>query len=206
MPLPKRSRLPPVPLEFLFLSPALKRRSQRAPQARDAPLAPASWAPRRSVATQLLELQRQVGNRAVANALAGPGQIVQRADCDYDAAEKAKLAGGGRVLAPEVSMLGAIRSGYNAAPNSVVVADFLPGSARVRGAATDELSVSWKGILERSTKSYALLGFTDCVTGEKSDPTLRANRAQAVARLLPMTAGRASVIGAAPAGDYLKPA
>jgi len=59
----------------------------------------------------------------VARVLAGPGQVVQRA-CDYDAAEKAKLTGGGRVLAPEVSLLGGIRSGYNAAPNSVVVADF----------------------------------------------------------------------------------
>jgi outer membrane protein OmpA-like peptidoglycan-associated protein len=138
--------------------------------------------------------------------LAGPGQVVQRAACDYDAAEKAKLTGGGRVLAPEVWLLGAIRSGYNAAPNSVVVADFPPGSAVVKGAAAAELSGTYKGILERSTKSYALLGFTDCVTGEKSDPKLRADRARAVAKLLPMTAGRASVIGAAPADDYLMPA
>jgi len=71
----------------------------------------------------------------------------------------------------------------------------------VRGAAAAELNGTWKGILERSTKSYALLGFTDCVTGEKVDPKLRADRAHAVAKLLPMTAGRASVIGAAPADD-----
>jgi hypothetical protein len=154
-------------------------------------------------------------SRAVASAPQGsgpgvrrPGAAValQRAACEYEASEKAKAAAGGGLLAPAVTLLATIGSGYNAAGNSVVVADFAPGSAVVRGSAAAELRGSWKGILERSTQSYALLGFTDCVSGERADPRLRADRSHAVAALLPNTARRASVIGAAPAGDFLLPA
>ncbi len=57
-----------MPLEFLFLSPPV----------RDAPSVRRESgrcrSPRRSLATQFLELQRQLGNRAVARAVAGPGQ------------------------------------------------------------------------------------------------------------------------------------
>ena len=93
----------------------------------------------------------------------GAAVALQRVACEYEASEKAKAAAGGGLLAPAVTLLATIGSGYDAAGNSVVVADFAPGSAVVRGSVAAELYGSWKGILERSTQSYALLGFTDCV-------------------------------------------
>ncbi|MGH3840515.1 MAG: hypothetical protein ACRDS0_03585 [Pseudonocardiaceae bacterium] len=166
---------------------------------------------------QLLALQRQVGNRAVANALTTsvqraprlPGIPIelQRVDCKYDAAERATAATSRGVLIPDVSLLAATGSGYNAAANSIVVADFEPGSAVVKGSTAGELRGSWIDILERhSSQRYAVLGFTDCVGDERANEKLRADRAHAVAAMLPKTARRASAIGAAPTVDFLMPA
>lgn len=149
-------------------------------------------------ATRILGLQRQAGNRAVAGAL-------QRVACEYEPGEKAAGIDRG-ILSRDVSLIAATGSGYNAAPNSIVVADFRPESAVIRTSTAEELRRgAWIRILERQSQPYALIGFTDCVGEESNNQGLRAARANAVAAILPNTARQTSVIGAAPAANYLMP-
>jgi outer membrane protein OmpA-like peptidoglycan-associated protein len=170
----------------------------------------------------VLQMQRLIGNRAVQAALQREsargvirprpttvGARAQEADetsaCAYEAGEKATAIDRG-ILATDVQLITGTGSGYNAAPNSIVVADFRPESAVVRTSTAEELHRrAWISILERQSLPYALLGFTDCVGEERNNQKLRAGRANAVAALLPKTARQASVIGAAPAADFLMP-
>lgn len=166
---------------------------------------------------QLLALQRHAGNRAVVGALKPPGQRVpklagtpialQRAAYEYEASERATATTSRGILGTDVTLLAGTGSGYNAAANSVLVADFEPGSAVVKDSTMRELRGSWINILERSSSQpHEVLGFTDRVGDERANQKLRADRARAVAALFPKTARRASVIGAAPAADFLLPA
>jgi len=164
------------------------------------------------------QLQRMIGNRHVARLvqtrrLLPNGKMVglqspialQRAACEYESGEKATGIDRG-ILGTDVQSIPATGSGYDAAPNSVVIADFRPESAVVRTSTAEELRRGrWIDTLERQSLPYALLGFTDCVGEESDNQTLRADRARAVAAILPGTARRASGIGAAPAGHYLLP-
>lgn len=162
---------------------------------------PVPTAPPAAELEALLALQRSAGNRAVSRVIAP--STVQR-DCEYEPGEKA-AAYRGSILSPDVRKLASTGSGYNAAAGSVLVADFEPDSARVRTDATAELRASWRGTLERDVKQrYALLGFSDCTGDETTNTSLRSARARAVAALLPKTAAR-GVVGAAPAGDFIKP-
>ena len=146
---------------------------------------------------RLLQLQRSAGNRAVAGAL-----VVQRDPVAYEPGESEAATARG-VISPDVRLLAGTGSRFNAAANSVLVADFRPNSAVVRTSAREELTGSWIRILEgQRTKQYALLGFTDATGDEGPNQGLRLNRARAVAALLPGTAGR-GVVGAAPAGAFI---
>ena len=182
----------------------MRRRTQRATQETTVPVVPASSTPMPAFAMRLLALQRQAGNRAVADALNTPIAL-QRVACEYEAGEKATAIDRG-ILSTDVKLITGTGSGYNASPNSIVVADFRPESAVVRTSTAEELRRrAWISILERQSLPYALLGFTDCVGEEGNNQKLRAARANAVAAMLPNTAKQASVIGAAPAADYLMP-
>jgi outer membrane protein OmpA-like peptidoglycan-associated protein len=146
-----------------------------------------------------MALQRSAGNAAVA-------RVLQRTACEYEPGERDTGINRG-VLGRDVSLLSATGSGYNAAGNSVVVADFRPESAVVRSSTATELRGTWIDIIERQpSQSFAFLGFSDCVGDEGANARLRADRAHAVAAMFPKAAGRASVIAAAPAGDFLMPA
>jgi outer membrane protein OmpA-like peptidoglycan-associated protein len=182
----------------------MRRRAQQAGLDTKVPVTPGPTTPMPSFAMRLLTLQRQAGNRAVTGALQVPLPL-QRTACAYDTGEREKATDRG-VLPRDVRLIAGSGSGYNAAPNSVVVADFRPGSAVIRTSTAEELRRSWIGILERGSQSYALLGFADCVGDEANNTSLRAARANAVAAVLPHTARNASVIGAAPATDFLMPA
>ncbi|WP_195909016.1 hypothetical protein [Microlunatus sp. Gsoil 973] len=147
---------------------------------------------------RLLRLQRSAGNRAVAGALVP----VQRDPVAYEPGESETATARG-VISPDVRLLAGTGSRFNAAANSVLVADFRPNSAVVRTSAREELSGSWTRILEgQRTRQYALLGFTDATGDEGPNQSLRLNRARAVAALLPGTAGR-GVVGAAPTGEFI---
>ena len=165
----------------------------------------------------ITELQRRVGNRAVAAALSTPapaqlpgvpaqlprGTSVQRV-VTYEPGES-EIATDRGVISPDVRLLGGTGSGYNASGDSILLADFRPSSAVVRTSAAAELRGSWTRIIEGgSSLPYALLGFTDATGPEASNAQLRADRARSVARVLPSTARRA-VIGAAPSGDFIMP-
>ena len=195
----------------------MRRRSEPQTQEKTVPLPAGTSRPPRSQAMQLLALQRHAGNRAVVGALKTPGRrlpklagtpiALQRAAYEYGARERATATTGRGILGTDVTLLAGTGSGYNAASNSVVVADFEPGSAVVRDSTMRELRGSWINILERSSSQpYEVLGFTDRVGDERANQKLRADRARAVAALFPKTARRASVIGAAPAADFLSPA
>ena len=86
-------------------------------------------------------------------------------------------------------MLGDARSGYNAAANSILVADLRPSSPVVRTSAASELRGSWIKLIEgNESQQFALLGFSDSTGDEGRNQQLRADRARAVAALLPATA------------------
>ena len=167
---------------------------------------------------RIRQLQRLIGNRHVARLIEARrllpnGKMIdlqtpialQRAACEYQSGEKATGIARG-ILGTDVQLIPATGSGYDAAPTSVVIADFRPESAVVRTSTAEELRRGgWIDTLERQSLPYALLGFTDCVGEESNNQQLRADRARAVAAALPKTARHASVIGAAPAGDYLLP-
>jgi hypothetical protein len=153
-------------------------------------------------AKRLIPNGKMIGLRTVA--LHTPIAL-QREACEYQAGEKATGIDRG-ILGTDVQLIPATGSGYDAAPNSVVIADFRPESAVVRTSTAEELARGgWISRLEGKSLPYALLGFTDCVGEESNNQQLRAARAKAVAALLPKTARGASVIGAAPAGTYLLP-
>ncbi len=165
-------------------------------------------------AAAVLALQRNAGNRAVSAALTSPASLVpsaapaplavQRAPATYEPGESATATARG-IISPDVRLLGGTGSGYNASPDSVLVADFRPNSAVVRTSASSELHGSWIKILEGSTtRKYALLGFSDATGDEGPNQKLRADRAHAIAALLPGTASR-GVVGAAPATDFVIP-
>lgn len=158
---------------------------------------------------RLLHLQRSAGNRAVAGALEadrGVGVVgvlpVQRDPVAYEKGESA-LATARGIINPDIQLLAGTGSRFNAAANSVLIADFRPNSPVVRTSATEELNGSWAKLLEgQKSKRYAILGFTDA-TGEKGgNQSLRLNRAQSVAAVLPGTASR-GVVGAAPADAFI---
>lgn len=165
------------------------------------------------------QLQRMIGNRHVAQliqarrllpngntvGLQRPIMLQRVAACEYQSGEKATGIDRG-IIGTDVQLIPATGSGYDASPNSVVIADFRPESAVVRTSTAEELRRGgWIDTLERQSLPYALLGFTDCVGKESDNQKLRADRAKAVAAILPNTARHASVIGAAPAGTYLLP-
>jgi hypothetical protein len=122
----------------------VRRRAEHLTHEQTGPLVPSPSRPSQSPVTQLLALQRQAGNRAVAAALKPSGPqaprlpgtpiALQRKAGTYEAGERAPASAGRGILAPDVTLLSATGSGYDAAANSVVVADFAPGSARQAGA------------------------------------------------------------------------
>lgn len=151
-------------------------------------------------------LQRTAGNQAVADLL-GPGggppwPTIQRAPATYEPGESERATDRG-VIAPDVRLLGGAGSGYNASPDSILIADFRPNSAVVRTSAAEDLARGkWLRIVEGDTRPYAILGFTDATGPEGGNTTLRADRARSVAAQLPGTAKR-GVVGAAPTGDFI---
>jgi outer membrane protein OmpA-like peptidoglycan-associated protein len=130
---------------------------------------------------------------------------LQPAPTSYAGDESAVATARG-ILPRDIMLLGGTGSRFNASPDSVLVADFRPNSAVVRTSAREELASSWTAILEgNTTREYALLGFTDAAGEEAGNQQLRADRAHALAALLPGVARR-GVVGAAPAGDFVRPA
>ena len=185
---------------------------QRAQRAISRPSGPAAVRPDRTVRAAseaailgfdqaaVLNLQRLAGNRAVTSLI-----DVQRqaAPCGtYEPGEKAKSRSAG-VLGRDVTLAGqhAISSAH---PDSVVIADFPVGSAKLRSSTIAELRGSWVGILEGQEKAtYEILGYSDCVGDGLENAFLRYDRARAVAALFPKTAARASNLAAGPMGEHL---
>ena len=192
----------------------MRRSAERATAAGNVPPTFQPGPPRAGPCVSILALQRGVGNRAVTTALTAhlsggsmvPTELViQRDRVRYEPNESAIATDRG-ILPQDVQMLAGTGSRYNAAANSIVIADFRPNSATVRTSASAELRRSWIGILEGNRKQqFALLGFSDAAGEEGQNQQLRADRARAVAALLPGTASR-GVVGPAPAGDYIRPA
>src|SRR4051812_38220092 len=160
-------------------------------------------------------LQRLAGNKATAEAFTNPRSArsgapdarlaLQRVPVSYEPNESATATARG-IITPDVRLLAGTGSSYNAASNSILVADFRPNSAVVRSSTASELgSGSWLKIIEgNTTQRYAILGFSDATGVEGPNQKLRGDRARALAALLP-GAARRGVVGAAPGSDFVLP-
>ena len=171
--------------------------------------------PRGRGGDELIErLQGSAGNRAVAALLSPPGSrvpppatnpelVLQREPASYDPGEKERATASG-VLTSDVMLLAGIGSGYNAAANSVLIADFRPNSAVVRTSTAEELRRGrWLGLIEGNAPPSSPCSASPTPTGPEAGNTkLRADRARAVAALLPRVAKR-GVVGPAPAADFI---
>jgi outer membrane protein OmpA-like peptidoglycan-associated protein len=192
-------RRPPAPGRPLAALPSRDPSTSLGPNARAAPHADSPAFDQAAV----LNLQRLAGNRAVTTLLDVQRQTAPPACGTYEPGERAKSMSAGGVLGLDVT-LAAQHSISSAHPDSVVIADFPVGSAKLRSSTVNELRASWIGILERQEKAtYEILGFSDCVGDGLENAFLRYDRARAVAALFPKTAARASNVAAGQMGEHL---